>query len=495
MLRRRLMLGLLAVATLSLLLAGVTPAFAAYQHMGEIDSGYFLTVHPEIKGTKIDSCTLCHTGGTDIWSGKPAKVGSCQWCHLSQVYGYSGAGEITKTLNPYGKAYYDAGRSVAAVRAIESLDSDGDGYKNSLEIDKIRYPGDATDDPTKVPASYRIYTIAQLKAMPKHTQFLAMNASKSDDSYSLYSGVTMEELLSRSGVLASATGLTVFAPDGWLQFHPMEPSAVPTSNVYPVRWTYPAGTFYYDAVADLALNPTGGWVNYSSPAAAGRLNGSAIVNPQGLKLLVAYARDSKDMTAGVIGKTLKLDGEGPLRIVPPQSVPGPMDQRSTNSSSTLIWPYVNSWDHNAGASTRSTTMIRVEPLPPGTTDINVLEAGFNYVDQGKIIVYGALEPMASTVTLNRSRGWVKKGNAFELSGVVNTGIVGDNVVVEVKRPRSGRWSYSSARGIYAMTADGGGKWWYRYKPNARGSFTFRARFAGDVSRKAAVSRTMTVISK
>jgi hypothetical protein len=46
-----------------------------------------------------------------------------------------------------------------------------------------------------------------------------------------------------------------------------------------------------------------------------------------------------------------------------------------------------------------------------------------------------------------------------------------------------------------MTASGEGKWWYRYKPNARGSFTFRARFAGDVSRKAAVSRTMTIISK
>jgi hypothetical protein len=490
------MLGLLAVATLSLLLAGVTPAFAAYQHSGEIDSGFFLTVHPEVKGTKIDSCTLCHTGGTDIWSNPsmPTKVGSCQWCHLSQVYGYSGAGEITKTLNVYGKAYFDAGRSVAAVRAIEGLDSDGDGYKNSVEIDKIRYPGDATDDPTKVPASYRIYTIAQLKAMPKHTQFLPMNASKSDDSYSEYSGVTMEELLSRSGVLASATGLTVFAPDGWLQFHPMLPSTTPTANVYPVRWTYPANTYYYSPIADMALNPKG-WVNYSSPACFGRADGSPIVNPQGLRLLVAYARDSKDMTAGVIGKTLKLDGEGPIRIVPPQSVPGFLDQRSKDTSSTLIWPYLASADHNAGASTRSTTMIRVEPLPPGTTDINVLEAGFNYVDQGKIIVYGALEPMASTVTLNRSRGWVYKGMTFELSGVVNTGVVGDNVVVEVKRPRSGRWSYSSARGIYAMNAAGGGKWWYRYKPNARGSFTFRARFAGDVSRTAAVSRTVTVASR
>jgi hypothetical protein len=33
----------------------------------------------------------------------------------------------------------------------------------------------------------------------------------------------------------------------------------------------------------------------------------------------------------------------------------------------------------------------VEPLPEGTTDIDVLEAGWNYVDQGKIIVYGAID--------------------------------------------------------------------------------------------------------
>jgi hypothetical protein len=37
----------------------------------------------------------------------------------------------------------------------------------------------------------------------------------------------------------------------------------------------------------------------------------------------------------------------------------------------------------------------VEPLPEGTTDIDILEAGWNYVDQGKIIVYGAINGMDS----------------------------------------------------------------------------------------------------
>ncbi len=57
----------------------------------------------------------------------------------------------------------------------------------------------------------------------------------------------------------------------------------------------------------------------------------------------------------------------------------------------MIWPYVYEWDHNVGAASRSATIIKVEPLPPGTTDINVLEAGWAYVDQKKIIVYGAID--------------------------------------------------------------------------------------------------------
>ncbi|MEJ2657137.1 MAG: hypothetical protein P8012_08055, partial [Desulfobacterales bacterium] len=49
------------------------------------------------------------------------------------------------------------------------------------------------------------------------------------------------------------------------------------------------------------------------------------------------------------------------------------------------------WDHNAGASSRTVTIIKIEPLPEGTTDIDVLEAGWAFVDQKKIIVYGAID--------------------------------------------------------------------------------------------------------
>jgi hypothetical protein len=458
--------------------------------MGEKDSGAFRLAHPEATGTKLDSCTLCHTGGTTVSGGKTTNLGSCQWCHAK--YGYDSSGDIKITLNSYGAAYMAAGRNTAAVTAIDGLDSDGDGFKNGVEIKAVRYPGDATDDPTKLPASYRVYTLAQLKAMSAKTQFLAMNASKSDDSYSEYTGVPIEDLLTRSGVLSSATGIKVFAPDGFSVYHPLDPPATVTPGIYPVRWTYPQGTFLYNAVADIATNPSGGWVNYSSPAAAGRTSGSLIDVTGGLKLILAYARDGAPMAPGYLTTTNKLDGEGPFRVVPPQASPGPLDQRSTNSSSTLVWPYNNALDHNAGYSSRSATIIKVEPLPAGTTDINVFEAGWDLLDQNKVVVYGALEPMHTALTMHRSRPVVKRKKALVLTGAIGTANLGDRLVIEVLRPGSHRYTRLAGRDITAVNRSGGGTWRYMYKPKWRGTYKFRVRFDGDVTREFGRSNTVKV---
>jgi hypothetical protein len=35
---------------------------------------------------------------------------------------------------------------------------------------------------------------------------------------------------------------------------------------------------------------------------------------------------------------------------------------------------------------RTVTMIKVEPLPEGTTDIDTLETGWDFVDENKILV-------------------------------------------------------------------------------------------------------------
>jgi hypothetical protein len=108
-------------------------------------------------------------------------------------------------------------------------------------------------------------------------------------------------------------------------------------------------------------------------------------------MILAYAREGQSMDPGVLNLDNKLDGEGPFRVVPPQKNPNAPDQSSTAGDQHVVWPYDFDWDHNAGASSRTVTIIKVEPLPEGTTDIDVLEAGWAFVDQEKIIVYGAID--------------------------------------------------------------------------------------------------------
>ncbi|MCX5770055.1 MAG: PASTA domain-containing protein [Candidatus Hydrogenedentes bacterium] len=69
--------------------------------------------YPFIDGTRLDSCSLCHT--------------------------------TVPTRNPYGTALENAGLNFDS---IENLDSDGDGITNIDEITDLTFPGNASDFPT-----------------------------------------------------------------------------------------------------------------------------------------------------------------------------------------------------------------------------------------------------------------------------------------------------------------------------------------------------------
>jgi hypothetical protein len=96
--------------------------------------------------------------------------------------------------------------------------------------------------------------------------------------------------------------------------------------------------------------------------------------------------------------TFVLEGEGPYRLVPPQKIAGSPDRPSTATPVGDGWDYDGNKDHNAGSSVRTVTAIRVEPLPPGTTDFRWTEGGWNLVDQARLVVYGAIDPVKYPVT-------------------------------------------------------------------------------------------------
>lgn len=104
---RKITLLMLMLAVVALY--GVPSASAYGGYLNAFNQQYNTT------GTQLDSCIICHAG-------------------------QGGGGAV----NPYGKAFADAGNSFAA---IESLDSDGDGFTNIAEINARTFPGDQNDHP------------------------------------------------------------------------------------------------------------------------------------------------------------------------------------------------------------------------------------------------------------------------------------------------------------------------------------------------------------
>ncbi len=361
-------------------------AYAAYFHMGEADAPKFQQAYPDLKDSKLDDCTLCHQGGSYVDTGnKTRTLGTCQWCHYT--YGYDASGDITKTINPYGKDYLNAGRSVSAFASIESKDSDGDTYTNKQEIAALAFPGDPEDNPGKVPAPRITYSLDEIKNnLPRHKQFLLMNTNRAGDWYAEYEGVPLYDLLIDAGMdEATTTGVAVFSPDGFSYVYDLKPGGAS----YYVKGTYPPASFYYDVEADKA---NGGWCNYTAPSCRGRQQGDKITVDGELQLILAYLRDGADLVPGYLDEENKLglDSEGPFRTVVPQIIPGPPDQLSTAATQDVVWPYDRDADHNAGFSERAVVAIRVEPLPEGTADFNWYEGGWGYVDDKQVIIYGNL---------------------------------------------------------------------------------------------------------
>jgi len=385
-----------------------TPALAAYSsHQNDQDVNNFLTVYPFAKSTKLDDCALCHPGSPN------GKSGSCDYCH--KTYGLDGSGTVP--MNSYGQDYKAFGRSQAAFGVIDfqNKDSDGDGKTNLEEIQALAFPGDPKDYPGLVSAPAIGVNLERILKLPDYSEFLLLNASKSQDFYARYRGVKIMDLLKYAGARKEATHITVFSPDGFSQKFPINAPSDPTDLPYNVMGPYPYGTYYggLDFV-DYSFIPN--HIDY----------GDRI--PDRLYMLLAYLRDGDPLTPGKINPaTLKLDGEGPYRLIPPQKIAGSPDRPSTATPVGDGWDYGANNDHNAGFSARTVAAIRVEPLPVGTTDFNWYEGGWNLVDKAKLVIYGAISPRTYWVWGKVADSEGKPVPDVQISfGLISLGQVGGN---------------------------------------------------------------------
>lgn len=355
-------------------------------HENDTDMTYFINVYDAAWATRLDDCQTCHRGGELTSGSKTVFKNACDTCHLviHPDEGLTGNVPLTyaDTLNPYGKAYLDAGRTKDALKAIAADDSDGDGAANQDEIADLKYPGDPASKPGQATAPVRKIVWDELTAMTSHEQFLLANSTKQQyDFYASYKGVKLLDLLTAVGVDpsdAEITGLTFIAPDGFMT----------DVDVSAINAAFPAGVFY-GGLDTATLGVECGFVTYPDVLPAGVSGGAAI--PGEPWTLLAWERDGAAMDMSTLDPVSgKIDGEGPYRLIVPQATPGKPDRGSKYSPTTCNdgYDFDEAADHNAGAMARGVVAVRVNPLPAGVEDFDAQNGGWAFVDDKVVLVYG-----------------------------------------------------------------------------------------------------------
>jgi hypothetical protein len=351
-------------------------------HADDQDMNNLVSVYPAIVGTRLDDCQSCHTGGVVVVGGRRQFKNPCDYCHFIP-FPAEGVSEAPvsyeQTLNLYGLAYKQAGRNVEAIRLLASLDSDGDGFANQEEIKDLRYPGSAESKPGQPRARLLVLDMEDLRAMPAHQQFMLVNTHKQRfDTYARYKGVMLKDLLSAVGVeLEEISGVTLIAADGYMKDFEVEL----------IRQPFPKGLFF--ASLDTSAMGECGFVEYPSILPSGLVDGGEIPGAQWL--LLAYERGGEPLdTAYLDPASGRLNSEGPLRIIVPQSRPGAPDRGSVHSPSNCNdrYDYDDANDHNAGNMVRGIVALRVNPMPEGYEEFDAMNGGWAYVDAGQLVIYG-----------------------------------------------------------------------------------------------------------
>ncbi len=356
--------------TVCLLLVLSIPVIGAYKsHNNDQDSNTFLAAYPQAKGTKLDNCYLCHTGGKI--SGKTKD--SCDYCH--SIYGFKAPhGNIMDTLNQFGKDYLANGKNQAAFTIIAQMDSDADGYSNAAEIIAGLLPGDAKDNPAVAEAPHKLYNRADIRNLNSVKQFMALDTNKSGDYYAEYKGVDLWTLLKDAGVADDAATITVYAIDGFSK----------NFNISDLKLVYEQGKFF-------TKYP---WISY--PLNTGYVEGQTL--PGELHYLLAYENDGRPLVDGKIVITSdgsKLDGEGPYRFVTPLSKPVTPDRSAWSiDRADPLFPYNYNRPtiRNADYCIKSVVAIQVNTATTNSYNYDYYGKAWEMIEKGQLVVYGALKP-------------------------------------------------------------------------------------------------------
>jgi hypothetical protein len=355
-------------------------------HENDTDIGNFVAQYPAVVGTRLDDCQTCHRAGVK-GTDTEREFSPCGYCHLllypNPRYKTGVPRDYEGTLNAYGLAYENAGRTQEALAEIAPLDSDGDGFANGEEIAVLRYPGDPASRPGQPLAPFVSLSREDIRKLPAVRQFLLMNTTKEPtDDYVTYTGVRIADLLARAGVdLKGAEGITVFAPDGYSIDVTIDDIVQP----------FPRGYFYGGPASFKGTEKA--FVKYPESIPPAVSDEREI--PQAPWLLLAYEREGRPLDVSSYEKgTGKLAGEGPYRLIKPQrdllgdpSKPGRPDRSQKAKAYGDGWDFNPRIDHNSGFCVRAACVIRVNPAPPGYEEYD-WKNGWPLIAEGRIVIFG-----------------------------------------------------------------------------------------------------------
>jgi hypothetical protein len=395
--RSKPVMAVIATASVLVLAVALTPAAAAIPQKAALSRGYvghendmdiknFISQYPASAGTRLDDCQTCHRAGVK-GTDTEREFSPCGYCHLllypNPRYKTGVPQDYEGTLNAYGLAYENAGRTPEALAEIGRMDSDGDGFANSDEIAALRYPGDPVSRPGQPLSPFVTLSMDDIRKLPAVKQFMLMNTTKEPtDDYVTYTGAKIADLLAKAGVdLRGVAGITVFAPDGYSIDFSIEDIIRP----------FPRGHFYEGPASFKGTEKA--FVKYPEKVLPGVEDEREV--PQAPWLLLAYERDGQPLDVSTYEKgTGKLTGEGPFRLIKPQrdlmgdpSKPGRPDRSQRAKAFGDGWDFNPNIDHNAGACVRAACVIRVNPAPPGFEEYD-WKNGWPLVAEGRVVIYG-----------------------------------------------------------------------------------------------------------
>jgi hypothetical protein len=359
-------------------------AAAAYKTHKESDSELFFKTYPQVVGTRLDGCEVCHIRSIAFppgqESGNTVPVSVCDTCHTLTDYG----NKPGNTVTAYGWDYLKNGRNAAALAAIEKLDSDGDGAPNGAELAALTNPGDGQSLPGKKPSAYAVLSYDELikKGVKVVEQTIFVNAAKSrdDDNYSDIRGFPLIDVLQAAGLSKEAASVDVISVDGYVK----------TFSIDQLRRTYPQTA----PVFGLGKETLGecGWVRYE---AKNLKEGLPLPDAQ---ILLAFEENGKRYAPASIDGSGRVDGTGPFRVTAPQMKnPGVPDisSRETEECVQKIpekYRYHRDYEKNADYCVKAVVAIRVNPLPPGEIETDWPQYAKKAIEEKSLVIFGALGP-------------------------------------------------------------------------------------------------------